>query len=279
MYNISIELPDLELYSITYDEGYFKFNDYSMKSNYDLKKLESFFGDAASIFFQTEFLINEELIESLNEDLEKITYEFARLLFDDFEKARAVFLALEKNYRFDEITISFEGTNNPSSYNVDGISYDVCYPNELISIGQQNYYDYLNDQGFDDLFDTDVINETIIKKYLKAVNIKKLAEFIRLHIKENESLDSTIPVEVLNDDKELVDTFIDMNDEFSTAKFIIETITENDLFDAWKFVTIEIDNEAEALNCLDGGYGGYYGRLILELNEIDGKAIYVFEKD
>ena len=214
----------------------------------------------------------------MNEDLEKITYEFARLLFDDFEKARALFLALERNYRFDEITIAFEGVNAPSIYNVDSVSYDVYYPNELISIAQQNYYDYLNDQGFDDIFDGNLTDSSILKKYIPAINIQTLAGFIRIELTHRELL-NTVSNATFNNDIEIINAFIDMNDEYTTGQFIIDTITENDLFDAWKFATIEVDNEAEALNYLDGSYGGYTGRLILELNEIDGKAIYVFERD
>ncbi len=273
MVDISIELPELELYSVIYDDGYFKFNGYSMKASYELNKIKTLIEDTSTIFFQTEYLINTECINDLGGDHETIAFEFANLLFDNFEKAKHLFLALNKEYKFNEFIVTFEGVNEPTVYEVDGITYDVYYSNELINFAKQYYYDYLNDSNFMDLLDTNDSLENL-KIFMYAINTKALANFIRDELKNRELLTS-VSSETFNNDLELIETFINMNDDYSTETFILDVIVENDLFDAWKFAEKEMDNEVEAINYINGTHG----TLLSEFTLSNKNSLYILERD
>lgn len=271
MIDISIELPELELYSVIYDDGYFKFNGYSMRSSFELNKIKSYVEEIATLFFQTECTINTEFINSIDGNHEEIAYEFAHLLFDNFEKARVMFLALNKDYKFNEIVVSFEGVNEPSIYEVDGITYDVYYPNELINVAQQHYYDYINDMSFDEFIDNNI---DALKEYIPFMNILKLAGFIRIELTHRELL-STVSNSTFNNDIEIINTFIDMDDDYSTKSFVIDTITENDLFNAWEYSQKMMNDEIEALNYLVESHS----TLVFENNENAKRSIYVLERN
>lgn len=270
---IDIDLPHLILKGVRYEDETFYYDGYKLEAwKGDITKLVNHIQAAKDFFFQEEMSINKDISTEIGLDLEYLTFELANLLFSNLEKAVAVWNATNKEYRFDEIELTWEGQGS-SLFNIDGTDYDAYYYNELIEQAQQFHFDYINDMPISDT----IGDIKYLSDYFDVIDTTKLADEIRAELDQMDML-NYMSEDTLDDDIKLIKAFVDMNDDYNIEDFIWDTLTDKELFDIDAYTQGIIDNESDAIDQMSGMIGDliYNGQTVL-----DGwkpSTVYVFER-
>ncbi len=198
---------------------------------------------AGEFFFQDNLEIDEPFFNSIGMNSLDMTFEFARVMFNNLQKVLALQEHLE--VRFDEITAVSERDMFFHIYEVDGTEYSVFYDRDLMAYATELEQETLRNSSMQDIMG----QISYVEDYFEVIDIKKTAQKIRNKINMDKFKDE-LTDNIYNDDKKLI-LWLSEEDEYFLADILYET------FDFDKFAKTAIEDPETAITKIDGLAGEY----------------------
>lgn len=206
---IIVDLPLLYLDDVTYDNETLRYEKMRMELWHDgLKEISNIISTSKDIFFQTEMVINKELLEQSGLDPDSVAFNLSKFLFKDIKRVEAVRQSFVKTIRYDEIEPDhYDATK---TYVVDNLIYEIFTPDEL--------QEFAANMASDRLFEMsvrEVIGELeFIDEYFDVIDTKRVAIELRKKLKRDDNV-SLLSKKIFENDEELIHWMIDYNEEFT----------------------------------------------------------------
>ena len=263
--NIKIDLPLIKVNGVIFEDETLLFQSKKLelwKTN--ISKISEHIKIVQDLFFQSEMVIDEKLLDQLGIDIETSTFELVKLLFKNLETVTN--LQKYTNVRFDEIEADYESKIGGNRYSIGYDEYEVLYENELIDYAREFERNRINGLSIEEIIgDIDYISD-----YFDVINIDKFLEKIKDYAENNEIDISNCP----NNTKDAIQWIVKQIDD---SEIVFEIIENEELFNYDSYVDLTVTDINFAIDILNSFIGEleYSGTTIV--NGIETAMVYIFK--
>jgi len=261
---VDIDLENLKLKGLTYDDEVLRYNGYRLELwNSPLIKITESFAMAVELFFQESFVIDTDTLKKFNFDIGNTTIELSNLLFDNIQMAEAIHQYTLAPYN--EISEGIVTYDNPIIYKYAGDELEAYYESQVISTAKEFKANYLSEMNLDEIVDEYILD------YLDFTDTIKLVDILRDSVSNEADGDYTELLSI-DDSIEFIKKY---NKQFED---LVVQIEDNDLFDYDKFVDDEIYNIDTAIEEVSPYIGDMVFDKVISIAGWNETKVYIFER-